>query len=251
MWTDGPHCIKPLPRLWIFCCGMADCTDKGGQTALHHAAKIGYPEIVERLLSTTTSDAATVTLGALRYAAPRFEILRHGADVNWTNKNGRTSLLLAAKRGHGDVMKLLLQRDDTAVNTTDKDGRTALLIRREDMLWKGCYTALTSMRGTRMGGRLHSFLAERGHGDVVGKMLEAAADPNIQNKDGETPLHIAVVQQCYKDGRWHCRTRIRDNHGRTALYNSTLKPFHSGGVEILLSRGADPYIHDWYGNIHS
>lgn len=47
-------------------------------------------------------------------------------NVNHQDKNGRTPLLLAAAKGHKDIVKLLLKVDEIDITRQDKKGRTPL-----------------------------------------------------------------------------------------------------------------------------
>ena len=72
-----------------------------GWTPLHYAAYAGHTRIASKFLS-------------------------HGADVNSVTANGLSALMLAAKNGHDDVVKVLLKskadtalRDDNKLNAID------------------------------------------------------------------------------------------------------------------------------------
>lgn len=72
-----------------------------GWTPLHYAAFAGHARIVAKFLT-------------------------HGADINSVTANGLSSLMLAAKNGHDDIVKLLLSnkadtalRDDNKLNAID------------------------------------------------------------------------------------------------------------------------------------
>ncbi len=68
---------------------------------------------------------------------PRTGRLDNGADVNARDRFGRTVLMIAAYRGHNDLVRLLLERG-ADVNAQDNDGRTAhafaAFYRRSDTL---------------------------------------------------------------------------------------------------------------------
>ena len=63
---------------------------------------------------------------APRGAGIATKFLTHGADINSVTANGLSSLMLAAKSGHDDIVKLLLRnkadtalRDDNKLNAID------------------------------------------------------------------------------------------------------------------------------------
>ncbi len=89
------------------------------------------------------------------------ELLRRGADPNFTTLYGMTALHYAAMAGHVDVVKLLLE---WGANPN---------IRRE-----GEWTPL-------------HYAASHGHINIVKLLLERGADPNIKDISGITPLHVA------------------------------------------------------------
>jgi serine/threonine-protein phosphatase 6 regulatory ankyrin repeat subunit B len=84
--------------------------------------------------------------------------VRHGANINMQDEDGRTALNIAAEKGNVGVMQLLVQ-EGANVNIQDKDGRTALNI-----------------------------AAEKGNVGVVQLLVQEGANVNIQDKDGRTAL---------------------------------------------------------------
>lgn len=53
------------------------------------------------------------------------DLIKAGADVNWTNENGATCLLYAASRDRQEIAQLLLE-SGADVNKREKLGSTAL-----------------------------------------------------------------------------------------------------------------------------
>lgn len=125
-----------------------------GRTSLIAAAENGFINIVDLLL-TGKGD-------------PRLLRLNHSkADPNLGDIAQRTALMYASKKGHADIVKLLL---DNQADPNEKDmwGDTALI-----------------------------FAASFDKESVVKLLLEHGADPNIKNKDKETALMWAAKQGCY------------------------------------------------------
>ena len=110
---------------------------KEGVTALFHAARNNLTGIVEQLV-------------------------RRGANVNQAVISGTTPLCSAAKRGHLQVVRILLQAPAIAVDQATDDGVTPVAI-----------------------------AAQEGHKDIVRLLLMKGADPNIKHVSGITPLHLA------------------------------------------------------------
>jgi ankyrin repeat protein len=93
-------------------------------------------------------------------------VLERGAEVSSRNSYGETSLLLAVKNGHKDVVMELLACDNVDMNLKDTNGRTVLM------------TAVTHK-----------------HEDVVELLLwSKRADVKIQDTLGATVLHYAAIE---------------------------------------------------------
>ena len=105
--------------------------------------------------------------------------------MNKEDKDGRTPLYIAARKGQTEVVAALLATPGIDVNKEDKDGRTPLFI-----------------------------AAQQGHTEVVAALLATPGiDVNKEDKDGRTPLYIAaqkatpkLSQPCCTHARTHART---------------------------------------------
>ena len=136
-----------------------------------------------------------------------------GANILDTNKDGLNPLMLAAFKGHVDIVKWLLDRG-AHVNATSVDAKTALMF------------------------------AVMGHTDVVGDLLAYGADVNASCKDGCTALRWgaamgdadAVGALIAKGANIH--TIAMD--GMSALYVAIVHG-HAEIVSDLLAAGA--YCH--------
>eukprot|EP00744_Colponema_vietnamica_P018421 GILI01025997.1.p1 GENE.GILI01025997.1~~GILI01025997.1.p1 ORF type:complete len:243 (-),score=37.38 GILI01025997.1:290-937(-) len=109
-------------------------TNTQGQTPLHLAAQNGLSSIIKLFIAKGANvNAVSVYDTPLRYAVNRnhgvhvVELLRSGADVNFTDKDGRTVLHDAARNRNCGVMKMLI---DAGADVDDKDG-DALVIEAE------------------------------------------------------------------------------------------------------------------------
>ena len=94
----------------------------GGRTALMHAAgdlvsPPGSPQYVS-----SGNPAKNYNHDGVVNA-----LLAAGADVNASNEDGRTALMLAAAAGRAAAVKSLL-RGGANVSAQDKDGKTALML---------------------------------------------------------------------------------------------------------------------------
>eukprot|EP00873_Tetraselmis_striata_P025958 jgi/Tetstr1/446222/TSEL_033766.t1 len=155
-----------------------------------------------------------------------FSIPGRNVPLNTTGEYGWTALHLAAKKGHAEVVQLLLRGVEGGpgadISCPDKHGMTAL-----------------------------HWAALRGHAAVVELLLRGveggpAADISCPDENGMTALHCAapggrtaVVKLLLRgvEGGPGADISCTDKHGRTPLHFAALKG-HAGVVELLL-RGAE------------
>ena len=118
------------------------------------------------------------------------------------DKDGRTPLSWAARKGYAHVVKILLEREDLTPDNADKDGRTPL-----------------------------SWAAQKGHRGVV-KMLLGREDvtPDTADNDGRTPLswaeecgHIQIVDMLQGKCSVNQNMVMADPIGQTARIGTSEK----------------------------
>ena len=197
-----------------------------GFTGLHGAAFLGITEIVSTVLEMkecNVNAADYIGMTALTWSAVKghkevIKILLEREDVDpdqADTKYGRTPLSWAAEGGYEGVVKMLLERMDVNPNQADTDyGRTPL-----------------------------SWAAKSGHEGVV-KMLLAREDVNPNQADiryGQTPLSWAaksgnegIVKMLLE------RDDVNPDHADTEYGQTPLswaaESGHEGVVKILLER---------------
>lgn len=115
--------------------------DWQGNRCLHYAANCGHLEVVRLLLNA-------------------------GADVNASNKEIQTALLLSALNGHFTVVELLLDQG-AIIHHQDKYGRTLL-----------------------------QFAAFNGNADIVQKLVEHDTDTTTHRKEYEEALYLGALTGC-------------------------------------------------------
>ncbi|HEX6999369.1 MAG TPA: ankyrin repeat domain-containing protein [Gammaproteobacteria bacterium] len=193
----------------------ADAINIYGSSPLAEAAKIGHAGLAEMLL-----DA--------------------GADVESPNQDGQTALMLAARAGSVEVARLLVARG-TDVNARETwRGQTALMWAADAKApevvrlliehgadvearalandWGVQITSEPRAQYRPTGGLTPLLYAARsGCTACVAALLDAGADIDRPTPDGITPLMIAL-----------------DN-------------FWFDTAKLLLERGADPHLADWWG----
>ena len=151
-----------------------DTRDSRGRTALLIATHHDLPEMAEILISAGANVNARDDINDTAYlyagAEGRLEILRMtieaGADLKSVNRYGGTALIPAAHHGEVETVKYLL--------TTQID---------IDYINYLGWTALLEAVILGDGGKKYQL--------IVDMLLNAGADGNITDKDGETPLDHA------------------------------------------------------------
>ncbi|KAK6633628.1 hypothetical protein RUM44_004235 [Polyplax serrata] len=229
--------------------------DRHGQTALNLAARHGYLDVVEVLLSAGAacnhSDCEGWT--ALRAAAWGGHtavvelLLKNGADVDVADSDQRTALRAAAWGGHEDIVELLVTHNAN-VNQTDEDGRTALIAASymghseiiEYLLDNGAEIDHQDADGRTALSVAALCVPNRGSVKVVNILLEKGAFVDHQDKDGMTPLLVAAFEGhrdvCELLLEFEADVDHADNSGRTPLW-AAASMGHSTVVELLLFWG--------------
>ncbi|KAE8615918.1 hypothetical protein XENTR_v10008664 [Xenopus tropicalis] len=117
-----------------------------------------------------------------------------GMDINHLSKVGHSALYSAAVNGHTDCVKLLLM-SGAQVDAAVSNGFTALCTAASQG-HSECAEILISFNADVnhvAGGQTPLCLAcENGNSDIVRLLLEAGADRTITQKNGWTPVHVAV-----------------------------------------------------------
>lgn len=109
--------------------------DNFGMTCLMHAAKLGYKEITELLLShgAIINICNTSSYNALMIAARYGNhditklLIDNGAEIDYADTFGWTALMIATRYNHEDIIKLLLE-NGADVNKIESRKYTALML---------------------------------------------------------------------------------------------------------------------------
>ncbi|XP_040115806.1 cortactin-binding protein 2 [Oryx dammah] len=118
-----------------------------------------------------------------------------GLDINYSCEDGHSALYSAAKNGHTDCVRLLLNAE-AQVNAADKNGFTPLCAAAAQGHFK-CVELLiaydANINCAADGGQTPLYLAcKNGNKECVKLLLEAGTDRSVKTRDGWTPIHAAV-----------------------------------------------------------
>jgi ankyrin repeat protein len=225
-----------------------NATQGDGTSALHWAVYKVDGELVDMLLSRGASPdvfnryGSSPLVEAIKVADTTLvdKLIEAGSDIEAPNADGQTALMLAARVGARDIAERLIAagadvnareawRGQTAVMWA-ADARApevvALLIehgadveiRADANDWRAQITSEPRGQYRPTGGLTPLLYAARsGCVECVASILDAGAAIDRPNPDGVTPLMIAL-----------------DN-------------FNFDAADLLLERGANPHVWDWWG----
>ena len=241
-----------------------NATNKYKRTALMIACKMGNADAMDVLLNAGSDHKIADVNGAtwIHHALTgncKKEILqtiiKHGADVNATNKNNKTALMIAFRTRNVDAVKVLLDAGANP-NIADANGNTCLL----NAVSLGCSKEVlqetfdhgSDLKAMNKDKETPLLIANRGGSlDFINILLNAGADPNIVSTEGNAFLHIAVLdgfsseilQAAIDHG---ADVNATNRNSETALMVASEK-VHIEAFKILLNAGADPNIKDASG----
>jgi ankyrin repeat protein len=161
-----------------------------------------------------------------------------GMDADSKNVEQSSALILAAKFGFPEIVGLLLDHDANP-NTRNQYGTTAIFeaVESRDLCFFNM--GLTTDTAPECNQSQFDFF------DVVQKLLDADADPNIKDNGGASALFFAtkdpeIAELLLSNG---ADANLKNNQGQTVLMDSDNPEF----VKVLLKHKADPLIKDNQG----
>lgn len=183
------------------------------RTPVYLAAERGHNEIIKLLIekykcnyTLRTKDGSTLihTASEQGFHKTTLLLIKKGVPLHMPNKLGAISLHLACKKGHVDVVKTLLQ-NGSKVNSKTKDNYTPLHVAVENckflvvQLLLG-YGADVQVKGGKLNETpLHIAARTSGSERCAEMLLKSGAQPDIENSNGETALHLACK---------HCQLKL-------------------------------------------
>ncbi|XP_055816963.1 uncharacterized protein LOC129886338 isoform X2 [Solanum dulcamara] len=182
--------------------------DKEGQTPVLHAARQGHTATVQYLIEQGADPKTSNASGtALHNAAVNGHIklvkllLSKGVDIDLQSDVG-TPLICAASHGQEDAVKVLLEHHANFDAQTEDDNLCSLVsavaansLRCVELLVKaGANVNVKAGDATRYGETTPLLVAARkGNAEIINFLLQAGADPNAADEDGNKPIHVAAT----------------------------------------------------------
>ena len=137
-------------------------------------------------------------------------LLKHDADITTVDAHGNTTLLLALDGSHWELAKLILQAAPGLANVVNEHGKGAV-----------------------------RFAARGGNLDTLKFVFEYGADPDVADKDGNTPLlsalredHRIVAEYLVKD--LQCNIGHLNKYGDSPLSTELLSALYEANIERAL-----------------
>ena len=207
-----------------------NAADVDGSTALHWAARLNRPEIVDLLAAAganaraaTRYNVTPLSLAAANGNAAIIErLLKAGADPNGTSEEGQTALMTASLTGRVAAMKVLLAHGANVHAREPIKGQTALM-----------------------------WAASAGNAAAADLLVESGAEVNAKSKAGWTSFLFAVRNDRLEAANVLLKNGADINDlapdGTSAL-NMAVVNAYFGLASALIDRGADPNLPDERGS---
>ncbi|RDW78866.1 uncharacterized protein DSM5745_05718 [Aspergillus mulundensis] len=203
---------------------------RDGSTALHTLVRLKRHDLLETLIDGASLAAADYKGNTpLLLAVSVFNVsatslfIECGANLSARDNHGRTALHIAATHSSGVILSMLL-RAKADISARDDAGRIPLhyatlgpnLQIFKAILAEHISTKADFMVRSQTGRTVMDMAVECGNMHLLNELISKGVDVNT-NWEGYSPLHAAVANR------------------------------HPEVVQVLLSRGADPVRHDYYG----
>ena len=221
------------------------------ELALLEAVTAGNNEVVEFLLQLetfnidhTNEEGKTALMLACEKGHEDIvhSLLSAGANVNIQDNKGWTALMIASKHNHISIIHMLLQANANPHLKKSNESK-ALMIAS----CKGNFkiVELLISRGVDHGVSTFMLACQNGHTQIVELLLKEQVDPNVQGKGGWNPFmlacqngHIQIVELLLKK---QVDPNFQMENGWNA-FMSACKNGHTQIVKQLLKKQVDPNV---------
>ena len=180
--------------------------------------------------------------------------IKAGIDPAAANDKGQTALMIAAEKGHMNILNKLIKLGPAAIDLADKTGNTALMIAARQgqepavraLVENGAavnrMAAVSDGPATALQAAADAPTFTQEHANIIRYLLERGADVKVQNASGQAPLLFAA-RHGYTDAasvllEKGAAVNETDKNGMFPLLSAACNG-HSGLVTVLLDRGAD------------
>ena len=227
------------------------------ELALLEAVTAGNNEAVEFLLQLETLNIDHTNeegKTALMLACERghedivHSLLTAGANVNIQDNNGWTALMIASEHDHISIIHMLLQANANP-HLKKSNGSNALMIASyygnyevvELLISKGADYKYQREDGVNP----FMMACQNGHTPIVELLLKEQVDPNVEKKDGWNAFMLACLNGHTQVVKLLLKEQVdpnvQSNDGRNAFMLACLKG-HIQIVELLLKEQVDPNV---------
>ena len=179
-------------------------------------------------------------------------LISGGANVNMHDSYGWTALMFVSENGHFQVTKLLLDKQ-ADVNISNNKGFTALMLASQNGHFQVTELLLnkqaTVNNTTSNGWTALMLTSQKGNFQVTELLLNKQANVNLKEIDGWTALMLASQNGHFQVAELLLNKQANVNHtannGATALTLASQNG-HFQIVELLLDANASPIVTDSY-----
>lgn len=151
------------------------------------------------------------------------KLLTRGVNPDVMDNNGNTALIIAAREGKDDIMRVLYLAG-AKINTRNQFGESAIMLAALNGHSQAVNTLIAiraNTQGNRQGWTALLYAAFSGHSGIVRQLLDNGASPNEATENGMTALmlaakngHVEVVKALLE---YHADVTIVNEQGATAL----------------------------------
>ncbi|KAJ7407008.1 Ankyrin repeat and death domain-containing protein 1B [Pitangus sulphuratus] len=204
-----------------------DISDQKGKKPFLLASEKGHVDMINNLISlklfTSEKDKRDIALMVIEIEDGNVGI-KATTNFHVPNQEGNTALHLAAKNGHSEVVKILLEQWEE-INDLNQNGETAFYLSVEGGHEKCAELLLDAGSDmnvlTQNNSSALQVAVQNGHLSLVTFLIDKNIDLVPKPERQETPLHLAadlgnveLVEVLLKAG---CDLKTMDKHGKTAL----------------------------------